>query len=80
LFAASARSCRRPTIDIRLTTPTKMRIDSTVREAMYPRAMLSLTRLTMGKITTAVAMPLIANRISSRAPNPMRVSAPLPAT
>jgi hypothetical protein len=32
--------------DIRLTTLTKMRIDSTVREATYPRATLSLTRFT----------------------------------
>ena len=55
-------------------------MDSTVREAMYPRAMLSLTRLTMGKMTTAVAMPEIANRISSRAPTAMRVSSPLPTT
>jgi hypothetical protein len=49
-------------------------------EAMYPRATLSLTRFTMGKMTTAVAMPEIANRISSRAPTATRVSCPLPTT
>jgi hypothetical protein len=67
---------RSPTIDIKLTTPTRMRIDSTVREATYPRATLSLTRFTIGKMTTAVAMPEIANRISSRAPTATPMSPP----
>jgi hypothetical protein len=57
-----------------------MRIDSTVRAPTYPSATLSLTRFTIGKMTTAVAMPEIASRISSRAPTATRVSAPLPAT
>ena len=74
MFAAAARSWRRATTDIRLTTPIRMRIDSTVREATYPRATLSLTRFTIGKMTTAVAMPAIANRISSRAPTATRMS------
>ena len=58
----------------------RMRIDSTVRAAMYPRATLSLTLFTMGKMTTAVAIPEIANKISSKAPTATRVSWPPPTT
>jgi hypothetical protein len=77
---APGGSWRSATIDIRLRTPIRIRIDSTVREATYPNAVLSLTRRTMGKMTTAVAMPQTARQISSRAPTATRVSWPLPRT
>jgi hypothetical protein len=39
----------------------RMRMDSTVREATYPRAMLSLIRLRMGKMTTRGGDAVIAS-------------------